>query len=302
MTRSTLSPERFMADPNRMTGVIFDRGKYVVTPFEPMEPYVTPAGGVYSTASDFSKWMLVNLSGGRLGERQIIRPATLARLHSTGVPTHWSSSPGRIPFGYGFGWNTEVYRGEQHLHHDGGSWDATTVVGLLPQRGIGVTVFANQSQSRLAHGLMRNLLDRFLGVPPGDWVAEETARQHAWEARAAAAGQVQQRPRVEGTRPSRSLSEYTGTYVHPGYGPIAIRLEGGRLIADRTGETAPISHWHYDVFAASSPDLRSLWAPEGNSALLSFSADPTGQISTLQISSAGDIIFKKQAAEAAERR
>jgi CubicO group peptidase (beta-lactamase class C family) len=294
MTRSTMSPARFQADPNHMVGVMFDRDKYVVTPFDPIEPYVTPAGGVYSTAEDFAKWMLVNLSQGRSGEHQIIKSGTLSQLHRTGIPTHWSSSAERIYFGYALGWNTEVYRGEPHLHHDGGSWGVTTVVGLLPRLGLGVTVFANQDQSRVAHGLMRNLLDRFMGVTPGNWVTEELVRQHAWESRQAAAGPGQERPRIMSTQPSRNLAEYAGTYTHPGYGPVTIRLEGERLIADRTGEMAPISHWHYDVFAASSPDPRNLWAPEGNSAFLSFLADPTGKISALQISSAGDIFFKKQ--------
>ena len=293
MSRSTLSTQRFQADPNHIAGVMFDKGTYVATPVVPIEPYVTPAGGVYSTAGDFAKWMLLNLSNGKVGEREIIKPETLAQLHRTAIATQPWTTRERIPTGYALGWNTEIYRGEPHLHHDGGSWGVTTVTGLLPRLNIGVAVFANQDNARVAHGLMRTLLDRFMGATSRDWIQEEQANHQRWEARQMAAG-PKERPRVLDTRPSRELTEYAGTYFHPGYGPVTIHLRQNQLIADRTGETAPLSHWHYDVFAASSPDPMNLWAPEGHRALLSFMSDPTGKISALQISSADDVVFRKE--------
>ncbi len=61
--------------------------------------------------------------------------------------------------------------------------------------------------------------------------------------------------RVEKTSPSHSLADYAGSYVHPAYGEIQIRLQDRELVFQRNDLVLPLQHWHYDAWIVKDNDL-----------------------------------------------
>ncbi|MBC7986117.1 MAG: beta-lactamase family protein, partial [Sphingomonadaceae bacterium] len=180
MARTMFSPEEAAADPNHTSGTEVLNGERINVPLFRNTPILNPAGGVYSTAEDLAQWMRVHLSEGRLGETQVIAPATLADMHATRMVTGVGvREPEYVPTGYGLGWFTAIYRGRRLIQHGGNLNGVSTIVMMIPEERLGVTVLINQGQSELRDAMARAVLDRFLGESGRDWVGEALGRKRA---------------------------------------------------------------------------------------------------------------------------
>jgi CubicO group peptidase (beta-lactamase class C family) len=207
MRRTTFSYEQIRGDSDQMRGTMWVNGKTVPVPIT-QPSGLSSAGGIYSTAEDLGKWMLLHLSEGQAGGGQIVTPATLRELHRTSIPTPWgSAAPEVVPIGYGMGWFTELHRGEQMVMHGGNNYGVSTLLGLLPQRGVGVVVLTNQNSSLLTYPVMRAVFDRFMG-------RRSAAQAHPGRS---ANGRAREKPapvihspdmRVSTTTPGTAISRY----------------------------------------------------------------------------------------------
>jgi hypothetical protein len=179
------------------------------------------------------------------------------------------------------------------VSHGGNLNGVSTLVALIPEKRLGVTVLVNHGGSELRDALTKAILDRFLGASGKDWTAEALARKTAGEASEVSARKNKGGTRVAGTRPSHSLADYAGSYFDPGYGPLTISSEKGQLIGRFNDDSSPLTHWHYDVFDASTTDVESLWL-DGR---IQFVGDLAGRISAVQVAmdpTVSPITFKKQ--------
>lgn len=237
--------------------------------------------------------MLVHLSEGRFNGDQIIAPATLERLHTMNIVEIGEAGPEYTSTGYGLGWHTATYRGEPMLEHGGNHYGLSTHMALLPQHRLGVTVLINQDSSRYPEAVIRSVFDRFLNKTDRDWSAELLAEHRSRLEAKDANPSRQAKERTLGTRPSRPLSAYAGTYWHPGYGTVIVRLDGDRLSVEGAGHKAPLIHWQYDVFASDSPDHLGFWNADGWRTRFSFVTSPQGKISEVQISNAPGVSFER---------
>jgi hypothetical protein len=89
--------------------------------------------------------------------------------------------------------------------------------------------------------------------------------------------------RAAGTRPSRSLEHYTGTYKNDYYGKATVILEGEQL-ALRYGSllSARLEHWHYDTF-------KTFWRlPFFGEDLVTFILNSWGQVEEMKVSDFAD--------------
>jgi hypothetical protein len=135
-----------------------------------------------------------------------------------------------------------------------------------------------------------------MGITTRDWAAAWLRAQQSVRAAGAAGRRSRAAERVTGTRPSHALHDYAGTYHHPGYGDVTVRLDGERLAIEWAGFASPLTHWHYDVFQAATTDYTSPWAPAGYSSLIRFATDFSGRISALEIgglTGVEDVVFGK---------
>lgn len=213
---------------------------------------VEPAGAINSTLNDMLRYSQMLLAKGKFGSTQIVSEANLSTIQSPqilmGRPSAYSelSEPA-----YGMAWVIQTYRGHRYVWHNGGIDGFYTLLTLLPDDHIAVVVFTNRLDPSAAEILARNVFDRLLGLPPVDWDTRYKEAAAKAKVAEAAAEKKQLAERVPNTHPSHPLDAYTGRFENPGYGTVTITLQNGHLEFALNRLTAPLEHFHYDVFTTS---------------------------------------------------
>lgn len=216
---------------------------------------VGPAGSINSSVEDMLKWAIVHSNDGKLGDVQAISPTSLELLHAPAMPLPIDSTqPNRIAVGYALGWFVEVFRGHLLIHHGGNIDGFSALVAFLPRERIGMVVLVNMNGSPLPGLIVRHAVDRLLELEPIDWHGEALAKAEQAKSAQKEASEKKHLVRRSGTTPSRPLAEYVGEYEHPGYGVLAIGQKDDRLQMTFNRITAPMEHWHFDVFNGMKVD------------------------------------------------
>lgn len=261
----------------------------------PVTPHLTvnvaPAGGpggVISTAADLGRWMRLQLAGGEIDGRRVVSKSALQAMHSPQViiaTTPEMRAARHVDFfaGYGFGWQVMDYRGEPMLWHSGNADGMPSYMAILPRKKLGVAVMLNSWVTPLLHGAIAGrILDHYLGVAsPPDSAADAIAAQRRADARANEEEQKQNARRVTGTKPSRPLDAYAGTYSDRVVGDVHVRIEnGGLALQVAAGETADLRHWSYDTFAVEwrDPFFRAIYPT-----FVTFTLDADGRPERLRM-------------------
>ncbi len=149
---------------------------------------ITGSGGVYASLRDFTAWL------NALYAQQILPANTLGTAWAPGVLTN-----GEL-IDYGYGWNSDSYRGFKRVSH-GGSWVGfRTHFTTFPEQRLSIVVLANRTDIEPAHYVeqIANILlpeygnylapnttlkwqqNRLKGIPEDDiwWTA--TGKEMAW--------------------------------------------------------------------------------------------------------------------------
>ena len=222
---------------------------------------IGPAGDVWSSVADMSKWMIFLLDSARVNGKRLLKPATYAELFTPQVmvppdefyPTmeltkpHWTT--------YGLGWFQHDYQGRMLDFHTGSLSGMVSIIGLVPDARFGVYVLSNRDHVEIRHALMYKAIDTYLGNPPRDWSSELLSLYSARRAAADSARAAFDARRIKGTKPSLSLSKYAGVYEDPLLGRISITERGGKLRIDAGSVLkGDLEHWQYDKFRARYDD------------------------------------------------
>ncbi|HYR29010.1 MAG TPA: DUF3471 domain-containing protein, partial [Thermoanaerobaculia bacterium] len=127
---------------------------------------------------------------------------------------------------------------------------------ILPVEKLGVLVMTNSWEAGFLHGaLAGRILDTFLGLPLKDNAGE------AIDAQKKASAPAPDPVRIAGTKPSRALDAYAGTYLDVPHGDMVITYDAGKLTLQfGGGEKADLEHWHHDVFRVRWHDRVYGWA------------------------------------------
>ena len=253
---------------------------------------VGPAGSVNSTVNEMSRWLLFNLGGGTVGDRQLVNAATLTEIHSPQMTT--GATPDRADISvatYGMGWMIDTYRGHRRIHHGGGIDGFITSVMFFPDDGLGLVAFNNRG-SGLPSLVNQHATDRVLGLDEEDWIGEALENRKKGKAEQDKAEEKKEATRIEDTSPSHPLADYAGRYTDPGYGTLEVRQVGESLEFEINGITTPLEHWHYDVWNGVEIDADPTFADQK----LLFRTNVDGLISAVETQlepRAGAIVFEK---------
>jgi CubicO group peptidase (beta-lactamase class C family) len=245
---------------------------------------VGPAGSIWSSVDDMATWMRFNLNGGQLDGRRLLREETQAEIFSPQVIAPRSMYPTMTLvrprfFTYGLAWFLHDYRGEAVAMHTGSINGMNALVGLLPDRNVGVFVLINTGGAELRHALMYRVFDMYLGRPPRDWSSDLMALYRPPATQAAQAPAVAGRGvEATGAPPSLPLERYAGEYRDPIFGRVVVSVRGGALyLTSELERRGPLAHRQYDTFQAA-------WEDEpGSSAAVVFLADGSGGIRGLRV-------------------
>ncbi|HVA90323.1 MAG TPA: serine hydrolase [Chloroflexota bacterium] len=251
-----------------------------------------PAGSLYSSVNEMSRWLLLHLNKGMHEGTRVISEAQLAEMHAPQVVMPERGTRAEMPYAcYGLGWAIQPYRNQTTVWHTGGIDGFLSRVTLLPDRNAACVVLSNKGEGALVSVLSFHLLDRLLGLDHLPW--NERLWQEQVEAKATleAANQAVTAGQVPGTSPSHPLEAFTGEFAHSGYGRLTVSEQDGQLAALYNQQTYRLAHYHYDTFLAvdpSHPEVRYLAA---------FAVNPRGEIESVALPfepAAAAIVFQRE--------
>ncbi|MCP5098634.1 MAG: serine hydrolase [Chloroflexi bacterium] len=148
-------------------GYEYYKGDYY--PIEQGDHTMLPSGNLYATLADMSEFARFILRGGEADGVQIIKPETLNQMYED----QYSSLEDPQPMGVG--WKTALVFGSERLvWHDGGAYEGVgSLIALLPERKLGVVLFANENSFEgsvsvfLALDILAQMMEAKYGrIPP----------------------------------------------------------------------------------------------------------------------------------------
>ena len=284
--------------------------KVVEIPFRNIDA-MGPAGSINSSVRDMSRWLMLQLGGGKVGETQVLTGPGLLELHKPQmVVGETGQDPEITGTSYAMGWFVESYRGRVRVHHGGAIDGFISMVTFLPAEGIGVVALANLGGTALPGIVARQAIDRLLGLPPIDWSARLLERREAGR-KADKAGKAKgAEERRAGTLPARALDEYVGDYENPAYGVVGVSRPPApaapaksakgqapasppRLGASFHGIPMALEHWHFETWKAVPSDP----ALSETTLFVQFHDSVNGDVDRLTMNlepNAGEISFAKK--------
>ncbi|GIU66584.1 penicillin-binding protein [Candidatus Phycosocius spiralis] len=291
MARTGFSPLSMVQDPDFAFGHTLDPlhlAKQI--PLRP-EDAIGPAGALYASVTQFSAWIALQLGRGVYQGQRLISQAQCDAMWEPLIPT--GGQPDTPHFGrgfYGLGWRIDSYRGMRRVAHGGNLNGYSSRLTLFPDHHLGIIAFANLRGTPLPGHVSLDICDALLGLEPANWSENGLARRAIHEAKAASL--VPPTP-IPLTSPSRSLSAFTGTYHHHGYGLWQVEMDDLGLRATYNDMPVRLQHWHYDVFKA-----KPLREDDIDLAMIGFSflSNMAGHIGELQVEMDADfppIAFKR---------
>jgi len=238
---------------------------------------VASAGSVWSSVSDMAKWMRFVIDSGRVGDKRLIQQRTFAELITPQIEAPMEEYPAlqlAKPdfFSYGLAWFIQDYRGQQVWMHTGSINGLCAIIGIEPNKRLGVYVLENLDHAELRHGLMYTVFDLFENGPRRDWSKDlEPIFARPPRANVALAARATSAP------PSLPLEKYAGTYVDSAYGDVRVTFENGALqAAVVTDPATPLEHVSFEGFRTK---------PSGGArpTVLTFAPDGNGGVSGVRV-------------------
>ena len=239
------------------------------------------AGAINTNVADMTKWLRFQLDSARVNGKRLVSkrnfvethtPQTIVRIDST----YRAFNPFTHVRTYAIGWNVMDYRGAEMLSHAGNLSGMAAMVGLLPEKRVGVVVLTNLEGNALRESIMYKVFDLYLGAPPRDWSRVSLVEKASFDSIDAHDQREAEAKRVPNTHPSLPMDRYAGTYADSLYGSVIVRVENGHLVLDMAPKlVGDMEHWHYDTFKVTWRDHR-----DGTN-LVTFTLDANGQIDTM---------------------
>lgn len=272
MTESIPLVSLLSGQPNVSTPHALDGDSVVIVPIRSTDA-VAPAGSVWSSVSDMSKWMRFMLDSGRVGDKRLIQPATFREIIAPQIRAPMAEYPAlelAKPnfFSYALGWFVQDYHGQTVWMHTGSIDGQCAIIGLIPDKKIGVYVLENLDHAELRHALMYEVFDMYGAGPKRDWSADlRTLFAERQKARRAPPAHV------TGTHASLPIDRYAGTYTDSTFGSIVVTNNGGTLHGRyEHADLGNLQQWEYDTFHGTPS------RPTDNPASLSFITNGAGVV------------------------
>ena len=268
MTSTSSTFADFEAQANKAHGHAWQDGKYT-TEFQRDPDPQSPAGGVSTNMTDYTKWMSMVLGNGTYDGKPIIDSAALTPAIVPEMITGQPADPASRAGAYGFGFNVGTSAAARvQLSHSGqfGS-GAGTAFNLMPSENLGIAVFTNARGNGTAETVIGEFTDLVqFGKPTYDWAA---LYANAYEPVNAPFGSLVGKTPPASPTPARPDSAYVGTYSNKFYGDGTIETgpSGLQLVLGPKGQVFPLTHWDGETFTFS---VRSENAEQGSISKLTF--------------------------------
>jgi CubicO group peptidase (beta-lactamase class C family) len=278
MTESSTTAEAIEAAANHAQGHRWSPDGTVEVPFTPLFPYTyAGAGAINSTVEDMARWIRVQLGDGSFEGKRIVSPENLAVTRMARVSVNDKTA-------YAMGWVIQMTPNGVLVWHNGGTPSFGSYVGVELNKQIGVVVLTNEANVGFPDAIGAWVLDRLLGNPAVDHVAE---RLKLAEAGAEKDAKLWVKPAIP--RPSPPLAPLAGSFTHPAVGKAAVKQDGDALVMElAAGAALKLDPWDGDIFTATLvpsgafAGLAENVGPEPT-AFAQFQVDATGKLNVLRL-------------------
>ena len=197
------------------------------------------AGGIVSNITDLSKWIIMQMNGGKYGEGlskkmfseemhyEMWSPQTIINTRTTPpYNTHFSA--------YGLGWFLSDVKGYKQVTHTGGLAGVVTQITLLPEMKLGIIVLTNQQSGAAFTAITNTIKDSYLGITGMDRVKQMHDRVVKNEADAKKmTDEIWANINTQGPlsiKPDNAT--FLGTYTDKWFGDVVISLKNGKMWFD----------------------------------------------------------------------
>ncbi len=191
------------------------------------------AGGMYSSISDMSKWVIAMINGGRYGEnlnQKLFSPAvhkelwTPQTIISGGNVGSFSS--------YGLGWFLSNINGKFQAMHTGGLSGIVTQVAILPELKLGIIVLTNQQSGAAFSSITNSIRDSYLGIKGLDRIKTNNDNRLKNEKEAGAIvtkiwADITAAQKLTSAKPDPK--NYLGTFSDAWFGEVTISEVNGKM-------------------------------------------------------------------------
>jgi CubicO group peptidase (beta-lactamase class C family) len=285
----TFTPEALEAADDAATPYLIHRDQRQRTKSWPIR--ATAAGAINTSVTAIANWMRFLLSEGEFQGEPLLSTALVREMQA---PRVHSGAP-EFEFGhshYGLGFGSTTYRGERVVGHSGGWLGWSTLMRLMPDKNLGVAVFCNRGGAPVPGILINYVLDQACGKEPVPWLDRLRDLRRKALVQEEIDEQTRQTARKRNASPSHELSDYAGSYEHPGYGRMIITRTGDSLHWAYRSFSVPLAHRHYETFEV--PHLPYDLNPDRLA--ISFTTDRDGNVASLSAQlepMVADIVFMR---------
>ena len=171
-----------------------------------------PAGSIYSSVNELSRFVIAMLNGGRVEGKQLLLPDVVAKL-----PGKYISMPGEESVHYGYGLLNFEQRGVRVLMHGGFSRGYGSMIQMMPEQRIAFIVTTNKSGGTLPR-----------------------TRDKAMELLLPLKPETPEKPKTAGALSAAEIANFSGKYVN---GPQTweIYIKEGKLFFKNPGGDLALS-------------------------------------------------------------
>jgi hypothetical protein len=195
-----------------------------------------PAGGVWTSAHDLSKYVQLELALGKLPDgTQFVSEENLLMRRKPQISTGEDST-------YGMGLEEDKTWGVTVVHHGGSLFGYKSDLMLLPDSGIGAVLLTNaDTGGMLLRPLMRRLLEVvFDGKPEAVGDLDSRVATHK-------AAVAKERERLVVPASKDEVDKLAAHYTSNGLGPLTVRRDG-------TGTVFDFGEWKSTVASRKNDD------------------------------------------------
>jgi CubicO group peptidase (beta-lactamase class C family) len=235
---------------------------------EPMAAYdrwsvIAPTGAIHSSATEMARYLLLQLSDGRVNGKRVVSKQALTDMHTPQIqlddfPAYDGRTGMAFP-GYGMGWFTSEYRGLKVVEHGGNIHGFSSSMQLIPERGLGIQILTNANTVNDFLATIRlGITERILNLQPRSDFSQEPylkSKQLAIQARTYKANPADLK-KLEGTY---SFSLTRGASVKVIAKENGLLIDAGRMKVN-LAPASPTEFAGVEIAAA----IRFAISPDGN--------------------------------------
>ena len=241
MKDTTYTAASIEAAPNHAGGYRWTPDGTVEVPFTQIFPYdFDGAGDINSTIEDGSRWLRLQLGNGSFEGHRIVSAENLTVTHTPKVAISDKVA-------YAMGWIVQQTPNGTIVWHNGGTSAFGAYFGLLMEKNVGVVVLTNEVNVGFPDAIGRWTMDRILGNPNVDVVAEAIKAARAGYEKTARLFAAPDNP-----RPFPPMAPLAGRFTNPGFGKATLALDGDALVMslEATGAKLKLAQWDGSIFTA----------------------------------------------------